>query len=619
MCGIAGYVDWDGAPDEQSLRAAERCLHHRGPDGGGVWREGPVGLVHRRLRVIDLSPAAAQPMSNEDGTVQVVFNGEIYNFQSLRDELLTRGHRFKSQSDTEVLVHGYETWGTELFSRLRGMFALAIWVGRSRQLILARDRFGKKPLYYHAGPRRLIFGSELAVFRSFPDLTLRLRPDSFRQFIEYGYVPGANSILEGVHRLEPGHFAMWSEAGFQRTRYWSLPERPPSHRPADDVAAAAIDLEAPFREAVSRRLVSDVPLGCFLSGGLDSSLVTAVAQECLGSRLKTYTVGFESSPMNEAAHAARIAKHLGTEHTELTVKPEVILDEFEAILALAAEPQGDDSFLPTYLISRATRAHVTVALSGDGGDELFAGYRKYRQFASARRWQRLPAPWGVLEKLAPRDDAKKKLAALATPGPLELARWLSSLWKRADLPALLAPALGHTAGRDFFEQRWLARPEFSEIERWMLADMETYMEAGILTKVDRASMAVSLEVRSPFLDQDFVEAALRWECRAQPRTGGKRILKAMLARRVPPDLFERPKQGFGMPIDDWYRGPLRKTLEHFTDPRRLSQRGLLQPATVQAAVEAHVSGRRNFGRRLHAIVAFEIWADQFFGGNTALA
>jgi asparagine synthase (glutamine-hydrolysing) len=419
--------------------------------------------------------------------------------------------------------------------------------------------------------------------------------------------------------LPAGHYAVLSQRGLEVHRYWSLPTQPPPHRNHGNFADAANALESGLREAVASRLISDVPLGCFLSGGTDSSLVAALAQESLGSKLKTYTVGFESSTMNEAGQAAKVAKHLGTDHHELMVSPNSVVTEFEPILSKSSEPIGDDSFVPTHIISRETRRHVTVALSGDGGDELFAGYAKYRQFQLARlmhRW--LPAPWGMLANLPLSDHFRKSTEAMAVKSPLELARWLSSLWKRQELGNLLAEPLQGELTPDLFARQWRLRKDFSEMERWMLADMETYLEGDILPKVDRASMAVGLETRCPFLDHQFVEQTLQWHCHADAKSGGKRILRQMLAKRLPKALFERPKQGFGMPIELWYREPLREMLLRYTDPKRIRQRGLLNEATVISAVHQHLSGRRNFARKLHAIVAFEIWAEQFFGKDCAL-
>jgi asparagine synthase (glutamine-hydrolysing) len=618
MCGIAGLVDFQAAPEEATLRAMERALSHRGPDDAGLFRTACCGLVHRRLRIIDLSPAAAQPMANEDGRLQVVFNGEIYNFRALRAELEGLGHRFRSRSDTEVLVHGYESWGLKLLTRLRGMFALALWDEAAQRLLLARDRLGKKPLFYSVNSARLAFGSELNVFKAIPHWRLKLSIAGFRQYVEYGYVPGSESILEGVHRLLPGHYAIWDRAGLTLERYWSLPTESSSHHEGG-AAEAAQALEGSLREAVACRLESDVPLGCFLSGGIDSSLVAALAQESLGSPLKTFTVNFEDSATSEAVHARAVAKHLGTEHRELSVSSALVLEQFEEILSGAAEPLGDDSYVPTFLICRETRRNVTVAISGDGGDELFAGYTKYRQFRSARQFQRWPLPWKLLSRCAWNDRSGKSLQALATGSPLELARWLSSLWKRRELPRLLAPSSPSGVQADRFEQSWNQRAAYPEIERWMLADMENYLEGDILTKVDRASMAVGLETRSPFLDSEFVAAALSWRVRAELNGGGKSILKTMLAQRLPAALFERSKQGFGMPVDAWFRGSLRELLQRYASPDRIRQRGLLQVETVNLAVEQHLSGRRNFGRKLYALVAFEIWAEQFFGRNSRLA
>ena len=614
MCGIAGYIDIHRPPEETVLRAMERAIVHRGPDEGTVWKQGPCGLVHRRLRIIDLSPAAAQPMSNEEGSLWVVFNGEIYNYRSLREDLLRLGHEFKSRSDTEVIVHGYETWGTGLFSRLRGMFAIALWDSQKKLLALARDRLGKKPLYYVREQNRFIFGSELPVFKAVPELPLRVSRQGLREYVEFGYVQSPGSILEKIQRLPAGHFATWSPREWREEPFWSLPVEPARSRPPADPAEAADALEPVVREAVLCRLESDVPLGCFLSGGIDSSLVAALAHKGLAKPLKTYTVGFKGTAMDESSHARNIAAHLGTDHHELAVSEGSILDEFEHILTLAPEPIGDDSFVPTFLISRETRKHVTVALSGDGGDELFAGYDKYRQFLSGRRWQsRLPLPWKLLSRLPVGDHFQKSAEALSTDGPAGLARWLSTLWKQEEAGQLLAGDAPLIGQKNRFVTRWEARAAFPELERWMLADMETYLEGDILTKVDRASMAVGLEGRSPFLDHQLIEQTLAWSCHAEIPNGGKAILQELLARHVPKEFFLRPKQGFGMPVEQWFRGALRPLLLKHTDPARLRRQGLLNPEPIQNAVAQHLSGRRNFARKLYAIVAFEVWHAEFFG------
>jgi asparagine synthase (glutamine-hydrolysing) len=618
MCGIAGIVDFQQPLSEPVLRAMERSLQHRGPDEGGIWAAGPAGLVHRRLRIIDLSPLGAQPMANEDGRVRVIFNGEIYNHHQLREELLQLGHFFRSRSDTEVLVHGYESWGLELIHRLRGMFALAIWDDPRARLLLARDRLGKKPLFYRLAAGRLIFGSELDVFKAAAPESLHLSQAAFQEYLEYGYVAAPATILEGIRRLPPGSLALWDQTGWKAERYWTLPTAPDQPRSAGDAEAAAKALEPVLRDAVACRLESDVPLGCFLSGGVDSSLVAALAAENLGRPLQTYTVDFEDAGQSEAAHARQVAKHLGADHHELPVRAKTLVGEFESILSSASEPLGDDSYVPTFLISRETRRFVTVALSGDGGDELFGGYAKYGQFLTARTWLNAPLPWRWLARVAPNDTLHKRSAALATARPLELARWLSSLWKRDDLPRILAHPSA-TAEPDLFEQGWNERGAYPELERWMLTDMETYLEGDILMKVDRASMAVALEARSPFLDAVLVDEVLRWPAHAVLPGGGKTILKRMLARRLPIEWFNRPKQGFGMPAAEWFRGELRDVLLRCTNRERTRQRGLLNPDCLESVVQAHLSRRRNFARKLYAVVAFELWAERFFGAGAALA
>ena len=599
----------------------EQAIVHRGPDEGHIWTDGVCGLAHRRLRVIDLSAAAAQPMCNEDQSLWIVFNGEIYNFQPMREDLIRLGHRFTCHSDTEVLVHGFEQWGTGLFARLSGMFAIALWDQKARRLTIARDPLGKKPLFIARTKTGLAFGSELPVFKSVPGLQLSVSRNEFAQYMEFGYIPGSRTILREVDSLPPGHFATWDATGLSTQSFWSLPSSPaPPQMEQSDPVSIANHLETPLREAVASRLVSDVPLGCFLSGGVDSSLVAALAQQSLPRPLRTYTVGFSDSNLDEARHAARVARHLGTDHHELMIEAKSLLGEFVGILARLPEPLGDDSFVPTFAISRETKREVTVALSGDGGDELFGGYAKYRQFAQALKW-RGPAPglWKLVAGLPWPDRIGKSLDALSSPSVGALARWLSTLWKQVELPAILSHDSSPPDTDDFFSASWKKRADFQAIERFMLLDMETYLEGDILPKVDRASMAVGLEVRSPFLDHGLVAATLQWPGRADLGRESKAALKHMLAKYVPRELTDRPKHGFGIPIEEWYRGPLRNVLLEFTSPARTRQRGLLNAAEVSRYVNLHLSGKRNFARKLHAIVAFEIWADKFFGPNTTVA
>ena len=614
MCGLAGYVETGGGVDADILRRMERAIEHRGPDEGHIWLDDVCGLAHRRLRVIDLSPVAAQPMCNEDKSLWAVFNGEIYNFKELRKELLALGHIFVSQCDTEVIVHGFESWGRSLFRRLRGMFAIALWEMGARRLTLARDRLGKKPLYFATTKTGLAFGSELPVFKCVPGLALSLNASAFGEYIEFGYVAAPQTILNEVRALVPGHSAVWDSSGLSIEEFWQLPCEPRRHSDGpDDPRAAAEKLEASIRDAVACRLVSDVPLGCFLSGGVDSSLVAAIAQQSLGEPLRTYTVGFTDSQMDEARHAARIARHLGTEHHELMLAASSIAGEFVDLLARQPEPLGDDSFIPTCVISRETKKHVTVALSGDGGDELFAGYSKYEQFRRGLKWQGpFPPLWQMLGALPWPDRLKKSMEAMGSENPREMARWLSTLWKKSELGALLHAPPDAANQTDFFSAAWDRRAKFSTIEQFMLVDVETYLRDDILVKVDRASMAVGLEVRSPLLDQDLIESALDWRCRASLDVEGKEVLKRILDRYVPRAFFDRPKHGFGIPIESWFRGPLRDVLREYTGAPRIEKRGLVNPKTLATYVNAHLDGRRNFARKLYAIVAFEVWADKFF-------
>jgi asparagine synthase (glutamine-hydrolysing) len=618
MCGIAGSVDWLTPAQPSVLRAMEKTLCHRGPDEGSIWLDQHCGFAHRRLRVIDLSPLASQPMSNPGGNLRIIFNGEIYNFKELRKQLETSAFSFRSQSDTEVLLRAYEAWGEEAFQRLRGMFALAIWDSRAQKLTLARDRFGKKPLFYSASETRFVFASELTALRCVPNQRLTISKEAFREYLEFGYVHAPRTILADVEQLCPGCVAIWTQKGLTVRPYANLSEV--ATQSGEDIAEVSEErIDELLRKAVASRLVADVPVGCFLSGGIDSTLVAAHARQSAGTSLRTFTVAFDDSRMNEAPWARAVAQHLGTDHHEVSIRPESIIAEFEEILASLSEPIGDDSYIPTYVISRETGREVTVALSGDGGDELFCGYDKYRQLFTSQRIRKLipaaalTAAGSVIDQYGS-DRLSKGLAVAGAKTPEASARWLSTLWKENELELLLqAPA---SSCHDFFSAAWKRYAGCSLLEQFMLVDMETYLPGDILAKVDRASMAHGLEVRSPFLDEDLVASALQVQTRARP---GKPMLHTLLSRHLPLKLIQRPKQGFGMPINEWYRGPLRRVLEHYTSPGRLRARGLLNCEAVQQFVQLHLSGRRNFGRKLHALIAFEIWSDRFFGEAQSLA
>lgn len=643
MCGIAGF--WQ-RPDSDAQTLGDRArrmidtLHHRGPDDEGIWLapEAGVALGFRRLAILDLSPLGHQPMTSVEQRYTVVYNGEIYNFQDLRKTLTAAGHPFRGHSDTEVMLAGFSHWGIDAtLRRMTGMFALAVWDAERRTLTLARDRVGKKPLYYGRVNGICLFASELKALRAHPAFRPDVDPAALTAFLRYSYVPGPLSIYAGIRKLQPGHFVTMSASGDGvPERYWDVAgmAREGQQHPLDLSDAAAIDaLDTLLRDAVARRMVADVPLGAFLSGGLDSSVVVALMQAQSALPVKTFTIGFETPGYNEALAAKAVAVHLKTDHTELYVTPEQAQAVIPALPTIFDEPFADSSQIPTYLVSRLARTQVTVALSGDGGDELFAGYNRY--FWGPGIWDRAkhlpvslrrlmsgavehtPPEWfdsayAPFEWVLPRTwrvarvgDKLHKLAAVfdARDRP-ELYRRLVSAWHD---PASLvqggverspdAQAFPYLPGR-FCEQM-------------MYRDLLTYLPDDILVKVDRASMAVSLEARAPLLDHRVVEWAWRLPPSMRVRHGsGKWLLRQLLYRYVPRELVDRPKMGFGVPIDHWLRGPLSDWAEDLLSEAALSASGL-EHTPIRRVWRAHLGGHRNEHPRLWPVLMFQSWRRQW--------
>ena len=606
MCGIAGEVSV-GSADRAAVTSMVECMVHRGPDDGNIWGDEHCVLGHRRLRIIDLSPTGSQPMRDNARGVVVVFNGEIFNFRGLREDLLELGYAFAGTSDTEVLLHGYSEWGFQLVEKLRGMFALAIWDAPEGRLLLARDRYGKKPLFYRFQAGSLSFASELnALLRGQKDRPAVCRT-GFASYLRFGYVPGDSTVLEGVRRARPGEVLMWKAGQLEHKVNVGDPDLAERRPPNRDFSL--VDLKATIRSAVEERLVSDVPLGCFLSGGIDSSLVVAMAREIQGPGLRTFTVSFPGTSRDEGAVARRVAGRLQTDHLQIDILSSDMEREYLDTLSRCPEPLGDDSFIPTYFISRATREHVTVALSGDGGDELFGGYPKYRQVRLGR-WGHLLAgmvPRSVWPMLPDRLAKAVEVMGLADEGLRAL--WLSSLWKEAELSDLLLEPPLADDGRAFFLAEWEKHKASSLQERFSMTDISTYLEGSILTKVDRASMAASLEVRSPLLDERILDLTVASGVRSTPLGRRKQALKELLGGYLPLSLFAGPKRGFGLPIDEWFRGSLRGILEDYTSDQRLRDEGLLNPTAVAHMRKLHLSGQRNYGRKLHALVAWQVWRE----------
>lgn len=621
MCGIVGEVGPDPlSPDR--LRAMRDQLVHRGPDAAGEHVSDGVYLGVRRLRVIDLV-TGDQPLTNEDGSVWTVCNGEIYNFRELRDALIDRGHRFRTRSDTEVLVHGYEEFGLDLPSKVEGMFAFAVWDARRRRLVLARDRLGKKPLLYAVtAARSLVFASEFVAMLGHPGIERDLEADALDLYLTYGYIPAPLTAYRGIRKLRPGHRLIWEDGRCAIDAYWSPPERHGTERITEQDAAAQLTRIA--REAVRARLVADVPLGAYLSGGVDSSFVVALMAHEAG-RVKTFSIGFAEREYSELEHARRVAERYSTEHHELVVRPDVA--EVAPLLARHyGEPYADSSAIPTYHLAKLARSHVTVALTGDGGDEAFCGYDRYRAMRLAERlvpFPRAARTWlpARLARFIPRSAsdrgrlgrARRFLEAAALPRPERYLAWVGIFAedeKRSLLSADAQSWMHEGRARGALEAAMAPHEDAADAAN--AADLRMYLPDDLLTKVDIASMANSLEVRSPLLDRTVVEFGTSLPIDLKIRRGiGKYILKRAAEPFVPRENLYRRKMGFGVPIGAWFRGELRGLLEDTILSPRATERGLFRPAAVRALVEEHVSGRADRAHCLWALVMFELWQREF--------
>lgn len=641
MCGIAGLLHPPATPQDELealAHAMARPMLARGPDAGDAWADAGTGvaLAHRRLAIVDLSPTGAQPMHGADGRRTLTFNGEIYNFHALRTELRELGHGFRGGSDTEVMLAAFASWGVMgALQRFVGAFALALWDDGERTLTLARDRMGEKPLYYSFHDGLLLFGSELKALRAHPRYRPGVDQDALAMLLRYGYVPAPHSIDAGTHKLLPGTFLTVhaGEAPGTPVPYWELGAaiaRGQQTPFTGSEAEAADELERLLRQSLALQMVADVPVGAFLSGGVDSSAVVALMQAQSARPVRTFTIGFSDAAYDEAPHAREIARHLGTEHTEQVLTPAEVLAAIPRMPTVYDEPFADSSMIPTYLVAALARRHVTVSLSGDAGDELFAGYNRYVWGAGI--WRRLgswPRPLrqgmaGLLTSLpvAGWDGLYARGAALLPP----------RLRQRTPGEKLhkLAGVLPASSEADFYRSlvsRWQAPtravpgsqehprgwpPELGQLPdavgRMMAMDLLTYLPDDILAKVDRASMGVSLEARVPLLDHRVIEFAWSLPRSYQVRDGvGKRVLREVLYRHVPRTLIERPKMGFALPLGDWLRGPLRSWAEDLLASDRLAAEGHLSPLPVRQLWEAHLSGRESHAEALWSVLMFQAW------------
>lgn len=624
MCGIAGFFDPSaGSYDREAVaRSMAGAIRHRGPDDEGVWTgdSGEVVFGHRRLSVIDLSVAGHQPMVSGNGRYVIAYNGEVYNFAELRHELEATGIAFKSDSDTEVVLEACAAWGVEAAAaKFNGMFAFALWDRSVRTLTLTLDRFGIKPLYWSERGDTFLFGSELKALAVHPSFEREIDRDTLAGYLRFGYVPGTHAIYEGVRKLEPGSVMTWRLGeDVQVSRYWRVRDVASEAvaNPATVGEGQAIEgLDRVLRDAVKSRMISDVPMGAFLSGGIDSSTIAALMQAQSNNPIRTFSIGFNEAAYDESVYAREVAKHLGTDHTELVVSQKEALEAIPRLPELYDEPFADSSQIPTYLVSKLAREHVTVALSGDGGDELFGGYNRHvlagrikgafdvlpyavRKAMGASALGLPRAVWGTPR----RGDQMAKLATLFGKRTLDEAYLsLASVWNAA--PSVVLNASGDAAG---LSTPW---PDFGTFaEKMMVMDAEMYMPGDILTKVDRASMGVSLEARVPFLDYRVAEYAWQLPSSMKVKGGqGKWILRQVLDRYVPRNLVERPKMGFAVPIDDWLRGDLRDWAEDLLNQDRLTREGYFDAAAVRKKWSEHLSGRRNWQHQLWGLLMFQAW------------
>ncbi|MEE4353887.1 MAG: asparagine synthase (glutamine-hydrolyzing) [Desulfatiglans sp.] len=644
MCGFVCFKSLDSFQSLYGdLPGAVSSLAHRGPDDSGLFfdEKSGVGLGHRRLSIIDLTAAGRQPMTSEDGKVSIVYNGEVYNFKEIRSRLEGLGHSFFSSTDTEVVLKAYMEWGKDCLDHFVGMFAFVIWDSGKQTFFAARDRLGIKPFYYYFDGKNLICASELKAIMAFRSFPRNIDFEALQLFFHYQYIPAPKTIFQNTYKLPPGHCGLFDGTDLDVRSYWEIPEGPVGSSNAPDNERDALDeLDLLLTRAVSDRLISDVPLGALLSGGIDSSMVVALMQKVNSTPVRTFSIGFDVEGFDEAPWASQVARHLGTEHTELYVETKDALEVVSRLPEIYDEPFADSSAIPTYLVSRLARSNVTVALSGDGGDEQFAGYTRY--WGARDMWERLrKAPYVIrrsigealrivpahflerayagIYRIIPRmlqvanfpDKWEKLTKAMVQDSLTDIYRAMICIWNQDEIFELT----GKGVRGSIFEDTLLRSEGLPILSRLMRVDQKTYLPDDMLTKVDRASMAVGFEVRVPLLDHRVLEYSAGMPEGLKYRNGaGKYILRRLLGRYIPRTLYERPKMGFGIPLGSWLRTDLRQLLLDHLSPMRLREEGLFNHSKIENVIKEHMIGKTNHQHRLWSLLMWEMWRDRWLIG-----
>ncbi len=647
MCGITGYFNLNGTaldPHERHLRAMCGSIAHRGPDEEGMMITGPAALGMTRLSIIDLS-GGQQPIGNEDNSIWIVFNGEIYNFHELRNALIKKGHTFKTKTDTETIVHLYEEYGVDCVQHLEGMFAFALWDSNKERLFLARDRMGEKPLHWSIFDGQFIFGSEIKTILTHPKSRQRLNPVALQEYLSLEYVPAPSTMFEAIHKLPPASYMIVEGGQVKINRYWS-PQFSYSEMSEGEASERLIEL---LDRSVKLRLISDVPLGIFLSGGIDSSAVTALAARHVPGRIKTFSIGFPDQSFDETQYANLVAKHVGTEHHVAEFTPGLALSMMQELWNVLDEPIADASILPTYFLSKMTRQSVTVALSGEGGDELFGGYPTYIAHQLASTWRRLPAVLrqGVFAPLINSmpvslnnlslDYKMKRFIASAEEAPTTRHfKWMGSI-PVAQHGALINPAVfenesgartGAFANHEelidkLAQSRWLMNGISSTknvVDVAMRLDVSCFLADQLLVKADRASMATSLEARMPFLAFPLAEFALSLPSHYKVKNfTTKYLLKKAVAPYLPKSIINRPKKGFGIPVAKWLKGDFKPLVDQLLEERYVTRQGIFQWAYINRLLDDHYSGRADRRKELWTLIMFQQWWHKFFNTSSLAA